>query len=847
MRTVNKKFRRGTFSGGSALILAVVLTSLLAIIGVLFVMTTRIDKIGTSAISENKELGFAIETVIAKISQQLVLDVPGLDVPGAGAEYQDYPGPEDKWLASLEPHKSGSNYYWRQISDVTGYLAGYNSNIEVKVVGEYGAITDFKNLVANADADGDGVGDSKWIKLVDITSGKGRPIYAAIRIIDNGAMLNVNTAYTFDLSDPNTTILDIDGSSQMQINLMVLAGRGGTQAGSTEETDLLWLRANNGVGVDPLDLRKYEQNVIWSYGEPIGAYTPFDISDELELRYRFLLNHTGIDTRLENWGDEFRNNTLSTPVTSGGEPLDIWFKRAYDDGGVDPNYYAYRHIATTYNMDRIINPTGSELNNGKMIDVNMPDVSLLYEAINAGLLDADPNFMVVDTAGLAAQLAVNIADHRDYDTEVTYLPVGQTMYYGFEAQPFISEIAFSISQTDANNSTNNEFAIELYNPFDVDILLGNFRLELHRQDGSVVSAINLAGYGIAKGSRFVVTNSSTASIGFGVTSLMRTGEGKEDSNLVLATYLSLGTDPPTYALSERYDIYLLRTTSAEDIYLDKQQTEDGWFNWDTIKGTRQSYCRSDNNWNVVYQDLQSSVETLGGMNGLSAGRRNYNLENSVGPFVTIGDIARVLKVGPSTDPCDMIGMRLATEPDEEVIRLDLRNPAFANIFQYLTVIDPASHGRRKYETRIKGRINVNTAPWFVIAQLPWMKPIIAQEIVAYRDTVAGGFESIGELMQVPRMGYYAYDPLYSSVDLDRFPDLTPSDGAVSDFEERDVIFSRISNLVTVRSDVFTAYILVRIGVDGPQKRVIAILDRSQVSSPSDRVKIVALHPVPDPR
>jgi len=842
MRTVNKKFRRGTFSGGSALILAVLLTSLLAIIGVLFVMTTRIDKIGTSAISENKELDFAVETVIAKISQQLALDVPG-----AGAEYQDYPGPEDKWLASLEPYKSQSDYYWRQISDVTGYLAGYNSDIEVKVVGEYGAITDFKNLVANADADGDGVGDSKWIKLADITSGKGRPIYAAIRIIDNGAMLNVNTAYKFDLSDPNASIFDIDGSSQMQINLMALADRGGTPAGSAEETDLLWLRANNGVGIDPLDLPKYKQNVIWSYGKPIGAYTPFDISDELELRYRFLLNHAGIDTRLENWGVEFRNNTLSTPVTPGTGTLDIWFKRAYDDGGVDPNYYAYRHIATTCNMDRIINPAGSELNDGKMINVNIADESLLYEAINAGLLDADPNFMVVDTAGLAAQLAVNIADHNDYDTEVTYLPVGQTMYYGFEAQPFVSEIAFSVSQTDANNSTNNEFAIELYNPFDVDILLGNFRLELRRQDGTVVSTINLTGYGIANGNRFVVTNGAAASNGFGVAGLMGMGGGKEDPNLVLATYLSLGTDPPTYALSERYDIYLLRTTSAEDIYLDKQQTEDEWFNWDTAKGTRQSYCRSDNNWNVVYQDLQSASETLGGANGVSGGRRNYNLANSVGPFVTVGDIARVLKVGPSADPCDMIGMRLATEPGEEVIRLDLRNPAFANIFQYLTVIDPTSHGWGEYETRIKGRINVNTAPWFVIAQLPWMAPAIAQEIVTYRDTIAGGFESIGELMQVPLMGYYAYDPLYSSVDLDRFPDLTPSDGAVSDFEERDVIFSRISNLVTVRSDVFTAYILVRIGVDGPQKRVIAILDRSQVNSPSDRVRIVALHPVPDPR
>ncbi|MFB0552399.1 MAG: ComEA family DNA-binding protein [Phycisphaerae bacterium] len=841
MKTVNNKFRRSTFSVGSALILAVVLTSLLAIVGVLFVMITRIDTIATSAISENKELEFAVETVIAKISQELASDVPG-----SAVEYQDYPGPEDKWLASLEPYKSGNDYYWRQISDVTGYLAGYSSNIQAKVVGEYDAITDFNNLVANADADGDGVGDSKWIKLDDITSGKGKPIYAAVRIVDNGAMLNVNTAYKFDISDPNATILDIDGSSQMQINLVALAVRGNNPPTTAQETSLLKARANNGVGVDPMDLRSYKQNVIWYYGAPNGAYTPFDISDELELRYRFLLNHTGIDTRLEDWGGEFRNNTLSTPLTSGGELLDAWFKRAYDDGGVDPNYYAYRHIATTYNMDRIINPAGSELNNGKMINVNTADKSLLYDAIRAGLLDADPNFVVMDADGLAAQLAVNIVDFRDTDTEVTYLPVGQRTYYGFEAQPFISEIAFTVSGTDANDSKNNEFAIELYNPFDVDIPLGNFRLELRRQTGDVVSTINLAGYGIADGSRFAVTNGSTASSGFGITSLMRTGGGKEDPNLVLATYSLVSTDPPTYALNERYDIYLLRTTLAEKLYLDKQETKDDWFKWDTVKGTRQAYSRPDNDWDVVYQNLQSAAETLGGANGLSAGRRNYNLANSVGSFITIGDIARVLKVGPSADPCDTIGMRVASEPGEEFVRPDLLNPAFANIFQYLTVIDPASFGRGEYETRIKGRINVNTAPWFVIGQLPWMSPAIAQAIAAYRDT-AEGFESTGELMHVPAMGYYAYDPLYSSFDLDRFPDLTPGDGAVSDFEERDVIFSRISNLVTVRSDVFTAYILVRIGVDGPQRRVIAILDRSQVSSPSDRMKIVASHPVPDPR
>jgi hypothetical protein len=125
-----------------------------------------------------------------------------------------------------------------------------------------------------------------------------------------------------------------------------------------------------------------------------------------------------------------------------------------------------------------------------------------------------------------------------------------------------------------------------------------------------------------------------------------------------------------------------------------------------------------------------------------------------------------------------------------------------------------------------------------------------------------GFSSIGELMNVTHaLGREICPPLnpsYNSLydirkyatdnaDLATFPDLTPNDGAPDDFEERDVIFTRISNLVTVRSDVFTAYILVRIGPDGPQKRVVAILDRSDVTPTGGKVKIVAIQQVPDPR
>jgi hypothetical protein len=864
MSNINGTFSKRQSPVGSALILAVVLSSLLAIVGVLFVMVARMNKMTTSAIIDNMELDLAVDTVTAEISRQLALDVPGIsdqqvtgpntvdpntidpNTPGFNPpvlteEYYDYPDANNTWLAALEPYQSAGNYYWRQISDISGQLAAIQRNVRADIVNEYAPISEADTSIANADADGDGVGDSRWIKLSQIYSEQGKPIYAAVRIIDNGAMLNVNTAYKFDPLDPNTNISDIDGTSQLQINLMALAGRRGSPPTQTDQTNLLMERANDGIVVNPRDLGAYTRNVIWRYDDPNGLYTPFDLSDELELRYRFLLNHTDIDTRLEGWSSRFRDGAFSTPVTTGGQNLDAWFLKAAGNTAFDPNY-SYRHIATIENTDRIINPAGNAFNNGKMVNINAANVELLYNALRAGLRDdTDPNAMRADE--LAAQLAVNIVDYRDTDTEVTILPVGPKTYYGFEAQPFISEIAFKISSTNADNSSNNYFAIELYNPFKVEIPLRDFRLELRDANDTAVKTITLPRYVISAEGRFVITNSSAASSEFGLNNLMSTGSGAEDPNLVLAQYALVSDDPPAYALSERYRIVLRRITPSQQLYLDKQQTQDEWFTWDDVKDKSQFYCRNDNNWNIVYQDLLPASNTLGLVNGTNGLRHNYNIINSVGPLICAGDIGRVLTIAPSADPNDMIGVRLAPEPPEALIRVDLRNPVYTNIFQYLTVIDPTMYGLLAGETRIEGRININTAPWFVMAQLPWMEPAAAQAIEAYRDTIAGPFKSIGGLMEVPQMDFYAID----GVDLDRWPDLTPADGAVDDFEERDMIFSRISNLVTVRSDVFTAYVLVRIGLNGPQRRVVAIFDRSQVASASDKIKILAVCPVPDPR
>ena len=122
-------------------------------------------------------------------------------------------------------------------------------------------------------------------------------------------------------------------------------------------------------------------------------------------------------------------------------------------------------------------------------------------------------------------------------------------------------------------------------------------------------------------------------------------------------------------------------------------------------------------------------------------------------------------------------------------------------------------------------------------------------IVSDRD-MNGAYRSVGDLRRVYALGDIADSSVDQAQNLftetPAGPDFS-DDTALNDFEEGNLIFARISDLVTVRSDVFTAYILVRIGADGPQRRVLAILDRSGVLRPEDKVNVTALQPMPDAR
>jgi hypothetical protein len=133
----------------------------------------------------------------------------------------------------------------------------------------------------------------------------------------------------------------------------------------------------------------------------------------------------------------------------------------------------------------------------------------------------------------------------------------------------------------------------------------------------------------------------------------------------------------------------------------------------------------------------------------------------------------------------------------------------------------------------EGLVNINTAPWPVLATLPWaegdpnaavVNQQIAQAIVRFRDgdpsannvlpdgTRAplmgnGPFRSIFDLYRVPEL--YLYQNSIAGSNPGRVQgDWTP-DSVQFDFEEHFLILNRVSNMITTRSDSFTVYVLVQ--------------------------------------
>jgi hypothetical protein len=160
---------------------------------------------------------------------------------------------------------------------------------------------------------------------------------------------------------------------------------------------------------------------------------------------------------------------------------------------------------------------------------------------------------------------------------------------------------------------------------------------------------------------------------------------------------------------------------------------------------------------------------------------------------------------------------------------------------------------------IEGLININTAPFAVLRRVPFipanptLNDQIALAIVTYRNS-NGPYKTLFDLNSVPGFQNAYGDPSaptmtsnYDSGDLSTVgPSGTQSDGVANDFEKRFMEMTRVSNLLTTRSDTYTAYILVQgwrgIGTATPelvvQRRAAFIADRSGLTVTNKSLNVV---------
>jgi hypothetical protein len=820
-------------------------------------------------------------------------------------------------------------------------------------------------------------------------------------------MLNVNTAYKFD---PNEGENRVDGTDQSQINLAALAARGVSNGDLQEAADKL---QSFRCGIDaPNDIETYKTNVIRE--ENTEQYTPFDIGDELKLRNRYIINDNKIHTRIEelwtkafDWGKRTPDYNEFPKFESTNLPID-WVDRIRVSS--DPNRYDsydYRHLATTYNLDRTIDPYGvpqlyaNDMNNIDDIDnlltklnddvpsgIDLDDeyAQILANIIDFGdndsnmtvingkrgferpcifisevvhkvvvepkdevvIGDEDPNnryhsygielskvgagdmegtdewklqlnldddaadeqiildpnnfsgryyVILIENEDNSKSLNIDSVDYNDPivdgatninpDLPLTWKPLSSEINFNsVEYNVYITDINSDANDTlkenaydliyDAN-STEQDSEVDFYNLTDEEMSIGSPSTFLGLTKGRTyywrVDDVNSGGE-IRTGEIWTFTTWKEKPIHIYDVNLGVNEELDMDMELLRKNY-SVDYFPDNIEdFSAGYDSLIedVNTESASYVRSCRRDISHNrwikrlWMN-DYFSGTTLGH------WNDIVFDNIESVRAF---------PRNH--------FENIGEIGMVFERNP------LLPYNIIRDETDIETKLDLTDPNMQRLFNYLRIQDNLVEpdDANTVGNKIKGRININTAPWYVIAQLPWInhhtrkenniydRYALARALVAYRDKLMleidytdrsdvlnliinrdvwenEGFRNIGELANVINQAEDIHDIRHYGLDSEdnigvpASPDVsvgsrTRRDGYTDDAEEYNLLFSRISDLVTVRSDVFTAYITVRLGRDGPQRRAVAILDRSEATNANKgKVKILAIHPAADPR
>lgn len=559
---------------GSVLIMVVVVVVIMALMGATYLQVVRVQRISIadsqSAAHIDDVAASALGIISARLQDDLVKDGTNDD----NFEFYDFPWTnfdcatrqvdtfyqsnltvnggegDDQWLAATSPDFNNESHdgRWSHISNIMGYFIGASGGkADLTEISEVDSNNEFAVTSANlngsgsdantdsniptgsnmlVDADGDGIGDSRWTWApYPIADGK---IYTmAVRVVDLSSMVNINTSpFHVNNDDPTTIPLWDNPASFWPAKNLV---------GSDER-----------VMVSRLD-RTEDWNKIGRYdpfsGDPEGSSsrsTLYTLTDEYELRHRNGLNNENVIAPIEDaYPDMLRRDAtgetnydardITTHPSMSASNIAHFFNFNQVSGGRSSTALGLgerRKFLTTMSGTNVLaaplpneafdpdfqsdfSPT--EVGSGIQIDLNYASTKMIAERIRAVYADFDRG-KTPGSIGISGEKGWNggwdhvhhfseaftacIVDYGDRktentsgidnapDEEVEVTKVGD--WFGFEYVPFITEVYVqrlykvkSAAETSNENEynvvwesesgTKPGFAIEISNPYHVPI------------------------------------------------------------------------------------------------------------------------------------------------------------------------------------------------------------------------------------------------------------------------------------------------------------------------------------------------------------------------------------------
>lgn len=531
---------------GSILILVVVVLVLMVTMGAAYIQIARVDRLAVAGQVSQGNIETVVRATVQLFAEELKKDLLNEQgeffVSDDGDEPYDYPSTnddpgitfpvlgitgndlgeaqggmdDDMWLASSSPAFDGNgNGMWPHITNPFGVFLGWDASAKGGL-GDfvYGGdlpredLIDFGSQERNYDtaiaieskllfdADGDGIRDSRltWAPIRQI----GRVMYVmAVRIIDHGAMINLNVATAATKSDAvsfNDGNTRVRGYFPTDLDFSRLARRFklDTSVWRTEFPQLLDYRRVDTQLPTPVglilskidefpDRGSYDINKdgrigawlanarLYGYLQDASGPLKYTITDEAELRFKAGLNNADNESILESKMPVLLRKDATGEIdyrqiagVSGGNRGRADFFQGGTGGPGSLSYPAIRQWVTTVSGASVFSPNFQNMHGGNgalkydLVWQDRNNNNARVDAIRDRLANifkiGTPTYLHLSDSEVdvvATEFALAIQDYADTDSRPTHARAGDgTTYYGLETLPFLREAYIQIGYSD---------------------------------------------------------------------------------------------------------------------------------------------------------------------------------------------------------------------------------------------------------------------------------------------------------------------------------------------------------------------------------------------------------------